>query len=648
MTYRHPSLLAVSLILTASLISAGCETHAQGSPVPEPFFTPTPIPQRSTYTVAVGNLTESLKLRGRLVSTREQPLVFTSDGTLKVLKIAAGDQVEAGQVLAELGESSLSNSIQDAQFALDKAKSDLTRLQRSSDEIDKFRLTRAQMLESVSRADLERITSQTEVQRAALTVSAAQDDVRKAQDDLTLAENPAVRLRDGQSQVAYLKTGLTFLRDRIQSLADKLADSGVLESLNALESALDRVTELRRTVVQARRDPGVRLEDMDALDLRIVGNSTVVGVETRLKNARTGLVVGQTGVLLLIPQAKAEYDQSKNAYDTALAQVARGTLLRAQIDPLQADMRKAETRLTDARAAAAQGFASAVQEIGLAIVALDNLRDDVIRFTPRPDSSDLAAKRSTLASAQARLQSAQEQLSKLQAGPSSAQRIAEFNLQIAQLDAMIQQRQDQVSLLDLASADREVTYRQSVLQRLVDRQETLRLRAPFSGVILSLDRKVGEEVRAFDPVGVLADPSRVQAEATVLEADRLKVTPGQQTRVVLDPFPSVEHVGTVLSVSDKPTLWQGQRAYNVLIGFASNETIPRTIRIGLDATLVTRPNSRALLIPARAITSDGVRKYVDVLDGGRTRRVEITTGSTSGLEVEVVNGLSVGQTIVLP
>jgi len=28
--------------------------------------------------------------------------------------------------------------------------------------------------------------------------------------------------------------------------------------------------------------------------------------------------------------------------------------------------------------------------------------------------------------------------------------------------------------------------------------------------------------------------------------------------------------------------------------------------------------------------------------------VEITTGSNSGLEVEVVNGLSVGQTIVLP
>jgi len=648
MTYRHPSLLAVSLILAASLISAGCETYAQGSPVPEPFFTPTPTPQRSTYTVAEGNLTESLKLRGRLVSAREEPLVFTGDGTLKSLKIAAGDQVETGQVLAELGDSTLSNSIQDAQFALDRAKGDLTRLQRSSDEIDRFKLTRAQMLESVSKAELDKITSQTEEQRAALAVSAARDDVTKAQDDLTRAENPAIHLRDSQDQVAYLKTGLTLLRDRVQSLADKLADGGVHDSLNALESALDKVTDLRRTVVQARRDPGVRLEDMDALDVRIVGNSSTVGVETRLKNSRTGLIVGQTGVLLLIPQAKAEYDQSKKAYDEALAQVARGTLLRAQIDPLQADMRKAETKLTDARAAAAQGFASAVQEIGLAIVALDNLRDDIIRFTPRVDSSDLAAKRSALSNAQSRLQSAQEQLSKLKTGPSSAQRIAEINLQIAQLDAMIQQRQDQVSQLDTASAIREVAYRQSVLQRLVDRQEALRLRAPFPGVILSLDRKVGEEVRAFDPVGVLADPSRVQAEATVLEADRLKVAPGQQTRVVLDPFPSVEHVGTVLSVSDKPTLWQGQRAYNVLIGFSSGESIPRTIRIGLDAILVTRPNSRALLIPSRAITSDGVRKYVDVLDGGRTRRVEITTGSTSGLEVEVVNGLSIGQTIVLP
>jgi len=648
MTYRRPSILLLTFLLAASLISAGCETHAQGNPVPEPFFTPTPTPQRSTYTVAIGNLTETLKLRGSLVSAREQPLVFTSDGTLKALKVAAGDQVESGQVLAELGDSGLSNSIQDAQFNLDKAKSDLVKLQRSADEINLFKLTRAQMLESVSKADLDRITSQTEQQRAELTASAALDDVKKAQDDLTLAENPAIRLRDSQSQVAYLKTGLTLLRDRIQGLADKLADGGVQDSLNALESALDRVTDLRRTVVQARRDPGVRVEDMDALDARIVGNAQTTGIETRLKNARTGLVVGQTGVLLLIPQARAEYDQAKSAYDTGLAQVARGTLLRAQVEPLQADMRKAETKLSDARASAAQGFASSMQEIGLAIVALDNLRDDIIRFTPRPDSIDLSSKRSALANAQARLQSAQEQLSKLNAGPSSAQRIAEINLQIAQLDAMIQQRQEQLSKLDLASADRDIQYRQSVLQRLLDKQEASFLRAPFPGVILSLDRKVGEDVRAFDPVGVLADPSRVQAEATVLEADRRKVIQGQQARVVLDPYPSVEHVATVLSVSDKPTLWQGQRAYAVLIGFASNESIPRTIRIGLDAILVIRANSRALVIPVRAITSDGFRQYVDVLDGGRTRRVEITTGSNTGLEVEVVNGLSVGQTIVLP
>lgn len=648
MTRWRRSTLLLTLLVAASLISAGCETQAQGSPVPEPFFTPTPAPQRATYTVATGNLTETLKLRGRLVSVREEPLVFANDGTLKALKVAPGDQVEAGQVLAELGVPGLSNTIQDAQYTLEKAKSDLNKLQRSADEVDKLKITRGKMLEDASKADLEGNTSQTDQQRAELAVSATRDDVRRTQEDLTRAENPALHLRAAVDQVGRLKTGLTLMRDRIQGLAGRLANGGVQDSLDALESALNLVTDLRRTVVQARRDPGVRLEDMDALDARITGNTLTIGIETRLKNTRTGLVVGQSGVLLLIPQAQAEYDQAKKAYDTGLAGVARGTLLQAQIEPLQTDMRTAQTKLTDARAKAAQGFASAVQETGLAIVALDSLSDDIVRFTPRPDPSDLASKRSALANAQSLLQSAQERLSKLKVGPPSAQRIAEINLQIVQLDAAIQLRQEQLSKVDLASAEREVKYRESVLQRLLDQQEASLLRAPFSGVILSMDRKVGDQVRGFDPVGVLADPSRVRVEATVLEADRSKAAPGQQARVVLDPFPSVEHIGTVLSLSDKPTLWQGQRAYNLLIGFAPSETIPRTIRIGLDAILVTRVNPRALVIPARAITSDGARQYVDLLDGGRPRRVEVTTGISSGLEVEVLNGLSAGQTIVLP
>ncbi|MBI4307959.1 MAG: HlyD family efflux transporter periplasmic adaptor subunit [Chloroflexi bacterium] len=635
-----PILLFVAIVLVVA--SAGCETYASNNPVPEPFFTPTPTPARNTYTVSLGSLTETVKVRGRLVSVREEPLVFTTDGILKTVKVAAGDQVEAGQLLAEVDVPNSASAIQDAQFQLEQAKNALEKLQRSADEINKFKIARAKMMEDMYQTELDAATSKSQLQRAELAVAAARDDLKKAQDDLARAENPALHLREAQSQTKQLKEQLIPLRDRVQGIVERLADGGIQDALDTLENTLTQVTALRRTLVAARRDPGVRTEDIDALDIR------VTGIETRLKNARSGVVNGHTGVLLLIPVAQAEYDRAKKAYDAASAQVTQGALLSAQVQAIQSDLRTAETKLIDARAKAGQGFARAVQELGLAIVDLDTLRDDIVRFTPRPDPIDLAAKRSAVALAEAALQLAQENLSRLKAGPSSAQQIAEINRQVARLDTVIQQRQQEVNQADLAAAEREVKYREGVLQRLLERQEKSRLRASFSGVVLSMDRKVGEEVRAFDPVGVLADPSRMQVEATVLEADRSKVEPGQMARVLLDPYPLVEHIGTVLSLSSKPTLWQGQRAYTTTIAFAPSEQVPRAIRIGTDVTIVTRAKQQAILIPYRAVTSDGVRQYVDVLEGGKTRRVEITTGITSNLEVEVASGLSVGQTIVLP
>ena len=130
-----PALLSIAALV---LTTAGCETYASNNRTPEPFFAPTPTPVlRNTYTVSLGSLTETVKVRGRLISVREEPLVFTTGGVLKSVNVAAGDQVEAGQLLAEIDVPNSASAIQDAQFQLEQARNNLGKLQRSVEEVNK-------------------------------------------------------------------------------------------------------------------------------------------------------------------------------------------------------------------------------------------------------------------------------------------------------------------------------------------------------------------------------------------------------------------------------------------------------------------------------------------------------------------------------
>jgi RND family efflux transporter MFP subunit len=74
---------------------------------PEEAPTPTPIPtsivaQKPTYTVQRGEVVEMVKFNGRIVPTVEQELFFRASGYVRKVYIKRGDNVKAGQVLADL------------------------------------------------------------------------------------------------------------------------------------------------------------------------------------------------------------------------------------------------------------------------------------------------------------------------------------------------------------------------------------------------------------------------------------------------------------------------------------------------------------------------------------------------------------------
>ena len=96
---------------------------------------PTPIPTavvaaRPTYEVARGEVIYDTQFPGRVAPTVEQALAFTQDGVVKEVYVRAGQQVQAGDLLAELDTADWEAQLVLAQAALDIAQAQLDASQR--------------------------------------------------------------------------------------------------------------------------------------------------------------------------------------------------------------------------------------------------------------------------------------------------------------------------------------------------------------------------------------------------------------------------------------------------------------------------------------------------------------------------------------
>jgi len=207
------------------------------------------------------------------------------------------------------------------------------------------------------------------------------------------------------------------------------------------------------------------------------------------------------------------------------------------------------------------------------------------------------------------------------------------------------------SMQDLNYAIAQIQYAQAeyLYVQATQQMSNTQLVASFSGVVLSVDKRVGEGVTAYQPIGVLSDPSDLWAIATVFEQDAYRVASGQRVELVLDAYLDQTYYGTVLQVASQAVLWQGKWAYDVTIVFDEGQNIPATMRMGADMRIVMRSKENVLLVPTQAILLSGGLQYVErVQPNGAVQQVEIETGMSTGSDTEVISGLEAGQVIRIP
>jgi RND family efflux transporter MFP subunit len=187
--------------------------------------------------------------------------------------------------------------------------------------------------------------------------------------------------------------------------------------------------------------------------------------------------------------------------------------------------------------------------------------------------------------------------------------------------------------------------------------ENARVRAPFAGTVLRKDAEVGEIVAPSSAGGgltrtaivTMADLSTLEVEVDVNEAYIAQVVNGQPARITLDAYPDTSFAGRVRQVV--PTA-DRQKA-TVLVKVSILDRDPRILpemgaKVVFDAQngqVAAAP--RRVFVPQAALVQSGGRAFVWVMANGAVREQGVDVGPARGDRVEVRQGLTGGESLVL-
>lgn len=231
----------------------------------------------------------------------------------------------------------------------------------------------------------------------------------------------------------------------------------------------------------------------------------------------------------------------------------------------------------------------------------------------------------------------------------SAKTDAEANLSVLQRKLELMEKPHRAERLQAAEA--EVESARAVLARAQTALNHATLRAPFSGVVLERKAEVGENVRPdamATGLCVLADMSELEVRVDVEEQSLGKLHPGQPCRIIPDAFPDKTYEAKVsrwqLQVNRARAVVQVILSINEPDGQLLSEMNCRAII--LDAAQANEPET--LWIPASAVVQDGDDAVVYVVDQKTARRRPVKLGTTRESEVQISDGLSKTDVVVLP
>jgi RND family efflux transporter MFP subunit len=172
-----------------------------------------------------------------------------------------------------------------------------------------------------------------------------------------------------------------------------------------------------------------------------------------------------------------------------------------------------------------------------------------------------------------------------------------------------------------------------------------RVTTPISGQITNRPVDVGVQLNNGTPVATVVDISTLKVKVNVAESDVFKLHVGDKVIITTDVYSGVKFEGRINSISAK-----GDEAhtYPVEIGLANSKVNP--LRAGMFArvSFTSVKREQYVAIPRDALVGSVKDAQVYVVEGGTKARLRrITVGAEAGGKLAVLQGLNVGESLVV-
>jgi len=183
------------------------------------------------------------------------------------------------------------------------------------------------------------------------------------------------------------------------------------------------------------------------------------------------------------------------------------------------------------------------------------------------------------------------------------------------------------------------------------------IRAPAAGTILTRAVNPGDPIvplTSYQPgteMATVADMSDLIFKGTVDEIDVGKLSVGMPARIKVGALPTDVVTGRVSRIAPQAQQKEGATLFDVEIELDAGQKITLRAGYSANADVIIREKKDVVTVPERLVTFDdgGKKATVELAPAspkGQPKKIEIKTGISDGLNVEVVSGLRKGDKVV--
>jgi HlyD family secretion protein len=474
------------------------------------FGRPAANPPAAPSATAEAPAPDQVVAEAKIVPVHSAALSFPSGGVVGKVLVQADDRVQAGQPIAALDTTTRQAQLAQAQAQLAQAQASYQNLLNGASPQEM----------AIAEAQLAQAQAQLRTTSGGVTpddLGAAEAQLAQAQAQLTrLSAGPkATDLRAAEAQLAQAQAQLQTDRDQL-SAAKTNAELQMQQATDAFTQAQSRDATAKQNwqyVQDTGRDP----------------ITPWLGVDPK---------TGQK-----VPNKLS--DAQRQQYYDAFVQA------EAALHSAESAVQSAQVTYDTARQNEVTGTQAAEEQVASAQAGVDKLRAGA-------DADQLAAARAQVAGAKANL----NKLRGDQRGGTVEAAQAAVNVAQAQLDNL----RAGASKSKLAIAEAQVRSAQAALDLAQAALGEQTLKAPFAGVIASINLRAGEFIAPGTPVVQLADLASWQIETDDLtERSVVEIRAGAPVAITFDAIPGLELPGKVKQIDAFGTNNHGDITYTVVI-----------------------------------------------------------------------------------